>query len=68
MSLKESLVKQIYDRNQNQLPFNENDLILISESMLVDDILHYLQGNENPLNSRVKLEEVLTKNIQIEGK
>ena len=57
ISLQQSLAKILYERSASEKKFDENDHVLIAESLMVDDILLYIQGNSFPLVNRVKLEK-----------
>jgi hypothetical protein len=64
-SLSESLIKILKDRKQQEIPFNTTDNnYLISELSIIDDVLEFLKGNEKPLETYAKLENVVTKNLK----
>jgi len=68
ISLQQSLAKILYERSASEKKFDENDHVLIAESLMVDDILSYIQGNTFPLITRVKLEKKFSENLEKDKK
>ena len=68
ISLQQSLAKILYERSASEKKFDENDHVLIAESLMVDDILLYIQGNSLPLANRVKLEKKFSENFERDEK
>lgn len=68
ISLQQSLTKILYERSASEKKFDENDHVLIAESLMVDDILLYIQGNSFPLVNRVKLEKKFSENLDRDEK
>lgn len=68
ISLQQSLTKILYERSASEKKFDENDHVLIAESLMVDDILLYIQGNSFPLANRVKLEKKFSENLDRDEK